>query len=34
MTQSPRAGQPAEPSELVDLDALLRAYHDCNRIRR
>ena len=27
MTQSPRAGQPAEPSELVDLDALLRAYH-------
>ncbi len=28
MTQSPRAGQPAEPSELVDLDALLRAYHD------
>ncbi len=26
MAQSPRAGQPAEPSELVDVDALLRAY--------
>jgi phosphoglucomutase len=25
---SPRAGQPAEPSELVDVAALLRAYHD------
>ncbi len=28
MTQSPRAGRPAEPSDLVDLDALLRAYHE------
>ncbi len=28
MTQSPRAGLPADPSELVDVDALLRAYHD------
>ncbi len=28
MTQSPRAGQPADPSELVDVDALLRAYHE------
>jgi len=28
MTQSPRAGQPAVPSELVDVDALLRAYHE------
>jgi phosphoglucomutase len=26
MSQSPRAGQPALPSELVDVDALLRAY--------
>ena len=25
---SPRAGHPAEPSELVDVAALLRAYHD------
>jgi phosphoglucomutase len=28
MTQHERAGQPALPSELVDVDALLRAYHD------
>jgi len=28
MTQNPRAGQPALPSELVDADALLRAYDD------
>lgn len=28
MTQHPRAGQPALPSELVDVDALLRAYED------
>jgi phosphoglucomutase len=28
MTQHPRAGQPAQPSDLVDLDALLRAYAD------
>jgi len=28
MTQSPRAGQPADPSELVDVGALLRAYHE------
>ena len=28
MTQSPRAGQPADPSELVDVDALLRAYNE------
>ena len=28
MTQSPRAGQPADLSELVDVDALLRAYHE------
>ncbi len=28
MTQSPRAGQPADPSELVDVDALVRAYHE------
>src|SRR5450759_2651806 len=28
MTQSPRAGQPALPSDLVDVDALLRAYAD------
>jgi phosphoglucomutase len=28
MTQTPRAGQPAVPSELVDVDALLRAYHE------
>src|SRR5262245_48999194 len=28
MSQHPRAGQPAEPSDLVDLDALVRAYHD------
>ncbi len=28
MTQSPRAGQPALPSELVDVDALLRAYDE------
>src|SRR3954453_22570419 len=26
MSQDPRAGQPAQPSDLVDLDALLRAY--------
>ena len=26
MSQHPRAGQPAQPSDLVDLDALLRAY--------
>jgi phosphoglucomutase len=28
MPNHPRAGQPAEPSDLVDLDALLRAYGD------
>jgi phosphoglucomutase len=28
MTQSERAGQPALPAELVDVDALLHAYHD------
>jgi phosphoglucomutase len=28
MTQSPRAGQPATPADLVDVDALLRAYHE------
>ncbi|HEX8939213.1 MAG TPA: phosphoglucomutase (alpha-D-glucose-1,6-bisphosphate-dependent) [Candidatus Limnocylindrales bacterium] len=28
MSTSPRAGQPAEPSDLVDLDALIAAYHD------
>ncbi len=28
MSQDPRAGQPAQPSDLVDLDALLRAYAD------
>ena len=28
MTQHPRAGQPAQPSDLVDVDALLRAYHE------
>jgi phosphoglucomutase len=28
MAQHPRAGLPADPSELVDLDALLRAYHE------
>jgi phosphoglucomutase len=28
MSQDPRAGQPAQPSDLVDLDALLRAYSD------
>jgi phosphoglucomutase len=28
MSQDPRAGQPAQPSDLVDLDALLRAYTD------
>ena len=26
--RSPRAGQPATPADLVDLDALLAAYHD------
>ena len=28
MALSERAGQPADPSTLVDIDALLRAYHD------
>jgi phosphoglucomutase len=28
MSQSPRAGQPARPSDLVDVAALLRAYAD------
>jgi len=28
MPTSPRAGQPADPADLVDVDALLRAYHD------
>jgi phosphoglucomutase len=28
MPNDPRAGQPAQPSDLVDLDALVRAYHD------
>jgi phosphoglucomutase len=28
MSQHPRAGQPAQPSDLVDLHALLRAYED------
>jgi phosphoglucomutase len=28
MSAHPRAGQPAEPADLVDVDALLRAYHD------
>ena len=28
MSQSPRAGQPASPSDLVDVGALLRAYAD------
>src|SRR5688500_17318438 len=28
MSVSPRAGQPAQPGDLVDLDALLTAYAD------
>jgi phosphoglucomutase len=28
MPTSPRAGQPADPADLVDVDALLRAYHE------
>ncbi len=28
MPNSPRAGQPADPAALVDVPALLRAYHD------
>jgi phosphoglucomutase len=28
MSQDPRAGQPAQPSDLVDLEGLLRAYSD------
>jgi phosphoglucomutase len=28
MPNSPRAGQPAQPEDLVDIDALLAAYHD------
>ncbi|HET9615370.1 MAG TPA: phosphoglucomutase (alpha-D-glucose-1,6-bisphosphate-dependent) [Candidatus Limnocylindrales bacterium] len=28
MATSPRAGQPADPADLVDVDALVRAYHD------
>jgi len=28
MSQHPRAGQPAAPEDLVDLDALARAYHE------
>ncbi len=28
MTNSERAGMPADPSDLVDIDALLGAYHD------
>src|SRR5438046_2888563 len=28
MVSSDRAGQPADPATLVDVDALLRAYHD------
>jgi phosphoglucomutase len=28
MALSPHAGQPADPSQLVDVDALLSAYHD------
>ena len=28
MSQHPRAGQPAQASDLVDLDRLVRAYHD------
>ncbi len=28
MTNSPRAGQPALPTELVDVDALIAAYYD------
>jgi phosphoglucomutase len=28
MSQHPRAGQPAQPSDLVDVGALLAAYHD------
>ncbi len=28
MPNSPRAGQPAQPEDLVDVDALLAAYHD------
>ncbi len=28
MSEHPRAGQPAEPGDLVDVDALVGAYHD------
>ena len=28
MSEHARAGQPAEPADLVDVDALLRAYHE------
>jgi phosphoglucomutase len=28
MSEHARAGQPAQPADLVDVDALLRAYHD------
>ena len=28
MPNSPRAGQPADPADLVDIPALLRAYHE------
>src|SRR4030095_8243174 len=28
MPNSPRAGQPAQPEDLVDVDALLASYHD------
>jgi phosphoglucomutase len=28
MSEHPRAGQPARPDDLVDIDALLRAYHE------
>ena len=28
MSQHPRAGQPAQPADLVDVTALLRAYED------
>ena len=28
MSQHPRAGQPAQPDDLVDIPALVRAYHE------
>ena len=28
VSNNPRAGQPAEPGDLIDVDALVGAYHD------